>query len=75
MSLDELFGRIDADNDQSVTIDDYLKRDKYYVESVKNEFNQIDANRKFFHYFLMHAYTLIRIQRTTKWQSKNSMPT
>ncbi|KAI1727241.1 EF-hand domain pair domain-containing protein [Ditylenchus destructor] len=42
---DELFARIDADNDQAVNMDDYMKRDRYYVESVKNEFNEIDANQ------------------------------
>lgn len=42
--LDELFARIDSDNDQAVNLDDYMKRDRYYVESVKNEFSDIDVN-------------------------------
>uniref|UniRef100_A0A183C708 EF-hand domain-containing protein n=1 Tax=Globodera pallida TaxID=36090 RepID=A0A183C708_GLOPA len=44
-SKDEMFHRIDTNRDNEITLDDYMKRDRFYVESVRTEFNDIDTNR------------------------------
>lgn len=44
-SKDDMFARIDTDGDNAVTLQDYMNRDRYYVESVRTEFNDIDTNR------------------------------
>ncbi|KAL3113048.1 hypothetical protein niasHT_013513 [Heterodera trifolii] len=44
-SKDEMFRRIDTDRDNEISLDDYMKRDRFYVESVRTEFNDIDTNR------------------------------
>ncbi|KAF7635402.1 hypothetical protein Mgra_00005222 [Meloidogyne graminicola] len=41
---DEMFARMDADGDNMISLQDYMNRDRYYVESVKTEFNDIDTN-------------------------------
>uniref|UniRef100_A0A915NMT4 EF-hand domain-containing protein n=1 Tax=Meloidogyne floridensis TaxID=298350 RepID=A0A915NMT4_9BILA len=41
---DEMFARMDSDGDNMITLQDYMNRDRYYVESVKAEFNDIDTN-------------------------------
>jgi len=42
--IDEMFARMDSDGDNMITLQDYMNRDRYYVESVKAEFNDIDTN-------------------------------
>lgn len=39
-----MFARMDSDGDNMITLQDYMNRDRYYVESVKAEFNDIDTN-------------------------------
>ncbi|KAL7073283.1 hypothetical protein ACQ4LE_007341 [Meloidogyne hapla] len=41
---DEMFARMDSDGDNMISLQDYMNRDRYYVESVRAEFNDIDTN-------------------------------
>jgi hypothetical protein len=41
---DEMFARMDSDGDSIISLQDYMNRDRFYVESVKTEFNDIDTN-------------------------------
>jgi hypothetical protein len=40
-----MFTRIDTDGDNAINLQDYMNRDRFYVESVRTEFNDIDTNR------------------------------
>lgn len=51
---------MDADGDEHITLEDYMKRDRFYVEALKAEFDQIDENGlchlnemilKYFHFY------------------------
>lgn len=48
LTLDELFLRIDNNKDDEIDFNDYLKRDRFYVESLRFEFDQMNENSKFF---------------------------
>lgn len=41
-----MFARIDSDRNNEITLDDYMKRDRFYVDSVRTEFNDIDTDRR-----------------------------
>ncbi|KAH7662393.1 Protein F23F1.2 [Aphelenchoides avenae] len=41
----DLFKRLDQDSDGVVSADDYLHRDPYYVQALRQEFDKIDDNR------------------------------
>jgi hypothetical protein len=54
--LEEFFMRLDRNNDSILDEEDYLHRNRYYVEMTRHEFGKVDQNR--IHPFLLFHTSL-----------------